>query len=186
MIIPLIESKSKFHCCDFLSFNDMNEGVFLASKKDHDVLLKKKKQYKICSFSTKSALSSQLMWGHYANAGMGVAIELEVQDSSNIEPITYDDNMPSFGDVRGILTRKSKVWEYESEVRYLSNEETEDKVKIGTITKVYFGMPYKDLKNYNNIETEHTTLKRYLEYKTELKNICEKQKIKCEDYYFNK
>jgi hypothetical protein len=52
-----------FYCSNFLDFNDMNEGVFSINLKNISITLNEKQEYKICSFSGKNALKSQLMWG---------------------------------------------------------------------------------------------------------------------------
>jgi hypothetical protein len=184
-----------FYCCDFLNFNDMNEGVFSINIENIDIGLLDKQKYKICSFSGKNALNSQLMWGHYANAGMGVAIEIEVNDCKDIKEVTYNNSYEKLNSIEQILTHKSKEWEYENEFRYLTKNDCERK-KIGNITKIYFGTPYKKLLNYHKIEKSHTKLKEYLKCKQELKKylkckqeskkICKNQKPeKCTcDYEF--
>lgn len=186
----------KFHCSNFLDFNDMNEGVFSINPENIGITLPLKQQYKICSFSTRRSLKNQLMWGHYANAGMGVAIEIEVglkKDLKNkkikqveYSQVKYSNEYSRLDSIEDILTHKSKKWSYENEFRYLSNEGTEDKVKIGKITKIYFGTPYEDLENYDDIKKEHEKLRKYLSLKEELEGFCEGKSILCEDYHFNK
>jgi hypothetical protein len=125
------------------------------------------------------------MWGHYANAGMGVAIEIEVNDCKDIKKVTYNNSYEKLNSIEQILTHKSKEWEYENEFRYIAENEDKSK-KIGDITKIYFGTPYKKLINYNEIKKSHTKLEEYLKYKQKLKKICKNQKPeKCTcDYEF--
>jgi hypothetical protein len=198
-----------FYCSNFLDFNDMNEGVFYANPKDKNknkmlktrlnTILSEKTKYKICSFSRESALDSQLMWGHYANAGMGIAIEIEDDNCKNMEKVVYSDSYKNLNTIKKILTHKTTEWKYEKECRYLSKD-NKKYVKIGVITKIYFGTPYKELGNYGDIEEKHPKLNEYLECKKELKKYldCEKkylenhnsgtdcEKISYEDYKFSK
>lgn len=163
--------KNGFYCCDFLNFNDMNEGVFSINQKNIEITLDQKQQYKICSFSGKNTLNSELMWGHYANAGMGVAIEVEVDitNDTNIEEVDYSNKTSNSSNIKKILTKKSKEWSYEKEHRYIS-ENCCDKIYKDGITKIYFGMPYKELKNYEDIIGKHKKLEKYLELKEKLEN----------------
>ncbi len=187
-----------FYCCDFLNFNDVNEGVFYITSENKNISLNNKRKYKICSFSGKNALNSQLMWGHYANAGMGVAIELEVKNCKDIEEIYYNNTTSNSDNIKEILTRKSKQWEYEYEFRYIKehkniNEEKENrnkKIYKNCIKKIYFGTPYKALKNYCDIKEKHTKLKKYLKLKEELEiyigGLRRRRCICCKDYDFDK
>ncbi len=176
-----------FYCCDFLNFNDMNEGVFRINDNNTEINLQEKITYKICSFSGKQALKSELMWGHYANAGMGVVIEIDVKDAeeiNRIKRVTYENSKDKLNNIEEILTRKSKEWKYENEFRYLYQDEN-NKVKIGKIKKIYFGTPYKKLSNYEEIEENHEKLRCYLNLKSILKNFCKEKGIGCQDYEFS-
>ena len=175
---------SGFYCCDFLSFNDMNEGVFSVNVHNVNIDVSKKKKYRICSFSGISALNNQLMWGHYANTGMGIVIEIEVSDCHEIKQVRYSNVTTNLNSIEAVLTRKSEDWQYEDEFRYLSKN-TDEKVKIGKITKIYFGMPYKNLINYDDIKKKHSKLKKYLELKEELEKFCVTENVEYNDYEFN-
>lgn len=180
--------ESGFYCSNFLNFNDMNEGVFSINQKNINITLNEKEKYKICSFSGEKALNSKLMWGHYANAGMGVVIEIEVNNQyiNDIKKVVYCDNYDKLDSIEKILTHKSKEWSYEHEFRYLSSNHLGDKVKIGEIKKIYFGTPYKKLANYEDIKLKHTKLAYYLLLKNELKDELKKiPKIKTCCYKFS-
>ncbi len=176
-----------FYCCDFLSFNDMNEGVFTINEQNVTIEVSEKQKYKICSFSGVNALNSQLMWGHYANAGMGIVIEVDVtkEKYSQIKQVKYVNSADNLNSIEEILTRKSGVWKYEDEFRYLSKEPMANKVKIGNLVKIHFGTPYKKLKNYDVIIKHHKNLIEYLELKNELEGFCKEKKIDTGDYEFN-
>ena len=111
--------------------------------------------------------------GHYANAGKGVVIEIDVENSHNLTTLEE------------ILTNKSKEWIYEDEYRYLSTATlVNNKVKIGKICKIYFGTPYERLTNYQDVKNQHKKLKKYLELKEKLKEFCVDKNINCEDFKF--
>ena len=120
--------KDGFYCSNFLDFNDMNEGVYANNKKNMSITLDEKEAYKICSFSKVEALHHELMWGHYANAGMGVAIEVSVNKCDDLYEVKYKDSKDDLDNIEDILTHKSTVWEYEKECRYLSKR-TENPIK---------------------------------------------------------
>lgn len=172
-----------FYCCNFLNFNDMNEGIFSINSENINIILSQKEQYKICSFSKEKALGSQLMWGHYANTGMGIVIEVEVDNCKNIKEVVYGDNYDDLNFVEDILTYKSKEWSYEEECRYISKSCCDRALKEN-ITTIYFGTPYEQLENYKSIKKQHKKLKEYLELKKNLKDYA--KKIPCKDYDFNK
>lgn len=175
-----------FYCCDFFKFNDMNEGVFTLNQINLNIDLPEKLRYKICSFSGENALNSQLMWGHYANAGMGVVIEVDVggEKCNQIKQVKYANSTDNLNTIEEILTRKSEEWKYEDEFRYLSHDESDDKVKVGKIVKIYFGTPYEKLTNYNSIKDKHENLKEYLKLKGTLESFCKEKIIGCENYEF--
>ncbi len=167
-----------FYCCSFLDFNDVNEGVFPVTK---NVNLGQKLEYRICSFSESEALSSELMWGHYAAAGMGVAIEIEANfenSESSFEKVHYGETN-RHGNIREILTNKSSQWSYEKEYRYITT--SQDKYLKCKITKIYYGAPYKKLENYYEIKEKHHKLKEYLRRVEALKKECT-DSIPCVEY----
>jgi len=158
-VIDIIENG--FYCNDILGFNDMNEGVYTNNLQNEGVDLSEKQKYKICSFSGINALKSELMWGHYANTGRGIIIEIDVENCHYIKEVSYDNNT-DLNTIEDILTNKSLEWAYEDEYRYLSTYKLDDnKVKIGKITKIYFGTPYEKLKNYQDIKSKHIKLREY-------------------------
>jgi len=58
----------------------------------------------------------------------------------------------------------------------------DNKVKIGKITKIYFGTPYEKLLNYQEIKNNHKDLRDYHELKEKLKDFCNKKNIICQDF----
>jgi hypothetical protein len=126
------------------------------------------------------------MWGHYANAGMGVAIEIEDDNCEKMKEVNYDDDYKNLNTIEEILTHKTEEWEYEKEFRCLVQDTNTDGItrKIGTITKIHFGTPYEKLEpeNYKEIKKIHTKLRKYLYLKKELEIFCESKNIEFEDY----
>jgi hypothetical protein len=107
------------------------------------------------------------MWGHYASAGMGVAIEIDVKSHPDFHEVKYDGNASESDGIKKILTNKSLEWEYEREWRYLSKES--DRYFKTHIKKLYFGTPYLKLDKYDEIKKKHRKLQSYLEYSESLK-----------------
>lgn len=168
-----------FYCCNFLDFNDSNEGVFPIKKNISNVDLSSKLKYKICSFSAHEALNNELMWGHYAGAGMGVAIEIEVPDCTILRRVDYDVENHNYSSVEDVLSNKSNTWRYEHEWRYITNSEC--KHFKHAIKKIHFGTPYQHLENYQELKTRHSKLRRYLKLSQSLKLKCESEGIHCSE-----
>ncbi len=123
------------------------------------------------------------MWGHYANGFKGVAIEVEVGNTEEIKPIKYvskEDFNSNMRDAKEILTRKLKNWEHENEIRFLIESRNESH-KIGQITKIYFGNPYGDLNNTNDVLKKSKKLRDYNKLKDKLKKICQKKNLAVSD-----
>ena len=186
--------KDGFYCNDFFSFNDMNEGVYWHNEGLEEKIIfdffQAKKKYKICSFSTEEAMKSELMWGHYANAGKGVVIEVDVDEKhqSSIYTVKYlpsREILTNFSDVKEVLITKSKSWSYEKEARFLSDDElVNNTIKLGKISKIYFGTPFNSWTNYDDVLKESKSLKKYLCYKKKLESYLASQNIKYENTDF--
>ncbi len=202
----------EFWCSNFWELNDPMEGVFsiFNNKEVVEEISKihgEKARYKICSFSGDSGddksgkgFHSPLMWGHYAGGFKGVAIEVSVKDSeesSKISSIKYYYRGPRFinngtgikKQVKKILLAKNLVWEYENEYRFLDdlgNDKNYDFKKIGKITAIYFGNPYGNIVNTEEIQ-KNKIFQKYLFFKKEIidiikdlnKNKNKNEKIDC-------
>jgi len=166
----------KFWCSQFYELNDPMEAIFrIEAGNDWNVgkIFKDKKKYKICSFAGSEALKDARMWAHYANGFKGVAIEVEIKDEndSGVYKVNYNERIPSGANVLKILTRKNEVWSYEYEYRFLKeDEEEENSFKVGEITAVYYGNPYKNTGNKNNILKDCAKLCEYEKRIQELKD----------------
>ncbi len=167
----------EFWCSKFSELNDPMEGVYTVLNGHNvsgaiDLIYNEKEKYKICSFSGEEAFSNPPMWGYYANGFKGMAIEIEI-DEHDVEPIGYVDDIlhllkvDSDVEIKKILTSKLKFWKHEAEYRFLKESENNFH-KIGEITGVYFGDPYGDVENRQEIEKESGSLSEYKKLKGEL------------------
>lgn len=187
-IKDIIET-GKFWCSKLWNLNDPMEGIYNSQDFSSEIISQmssEKNKYTICSFSESGALNNNLLWGYYANGLKGIAIEIEI-DNSEIDKIQYstEENIhQNLDDVRKIITRKLKMWEYEKEYRYLKKDSDEGYYKIGKITKVYFGNPYFNISNKQYIVDNSHTLRDYNLFKKKLKLLCEKKNIDLDDYNF--
>lgn len=172
----------RFWCSRFSELNDPMEGVFYAQKENIDIIYSEKNKYKICSFSGEKAFENLTMWGYYANGFKGIVIEIEV-DSKNVKEMAYLKNIPRLesstnnNTIEKILTSKLKPWEHEAEYRFLKKSEN-NFYKIGKITAVYFGEPYRDIANKEPIYEENIKLQCYQCLRNKLITIAQ-DKIKC-------
>lgn len=185
-IKEIIET-GEFWCSKFMDMNDPMEGVYLSAelnKKEIAKIYDEKESYKICSFSGENGFKNPLMWGYYANGFKGIAIEIEIEESDNqqdkIVPINYETKKDERGNIIDILTYKRKCWEHENEYRFL-DKEIGNRVKIGKITKVYFGHPYNNVNNQEIIMNNNKKLQKYLWMKKELEEFLDSKDIDFED-----
>ena len=176
-----------FYCNNIFDFNDFNEGVYTKNEYTLNITVAEKLKYRICSFSAEEALNKELMWGHYAGAGKGVAIEIELDNDKNIKKVEYGNNS-NFTNIDEILTHKTESWRYESECRYLSKNDEANHLKtddIGKITKIYFGTPYENLTNSDEIIEKSLSLQIYYKLRTELLDYCSEKNIEFFNYDFH-
>lgn len=175
--IKQIIETGKFWCSKFSDLNDPMEGVYIAS--DYNSVnenLNQKNKYKICSFSGERGFENPIMWGYYAGGFHGVAIEVEV-DINEIKQVKYTCDTITSDNVKDILTSKLFYWEHEDEYRYLDNSNSDNLIKIGKITKVYFGNPYGGLTNTDNIKQDNKNLIKYEEFREELVKLMNQKGI---------
>lgn len=177
-----------FWCSNFWDLNDPMEGVFSTYNVDIiDKIFRAKEQYKICSFSGTKGFPSPIMWGYYAAGFKGVAIELEVDiindccdEKGGVKKIECDDDLPNADDIEKILLNKSTKWEHEDEYRFLiKSENNYHKIKEIKITAVYFGAPYGDLINSEQIKDKSKSIRDYVKFKGKIIEVAKKIKINC-------
>ncbi len=130
---------NRLYCSEWNNLNDPMEGAFINSHnlKETSIAAAKvtgiitaKRKYKICSLS--GTYDCHLLWAHYAGGFDGVAIEVELPDNDknikkvdsrgvfafvNIDQHTYEEDA-----AKSILFSKYKEWEYEKEIRILSEK----------------------------------------------------------------
>ncbi|MDY0385598.1 MAG: DUF2971 domain-containing protein [Methanolobus sp.] len=196
-----IIEKNKFWCSRFYNLNDPMEGIFKSWPEQAEFMWDLKLAHLICSFSDSSSLGNPLMWGHYAAGFQGIAIEVDIGDSSSnrvnlkgdsyikriqyklIERILDDDSECMSIDT--IFCRKLCNWKYENEWRFIKKATEEgyygiellDNSKKAKIINVYFGEPYKDIGNSADIIQKSKSLKKYRFFKEALEEICKNKGI---------
>lgn len=164
----------EFWCSPLWEQNDPMEGVYTSPDDDDQTLMNfiEKNKYKICCFSSRCALNNPLMWGYYANGFKGVAIEVTVPPNT-LDEVEYVEEPPTLqGNVKELLTKKLNRWQDESEHRYLT-QSVEPKQKIGEITGLYFGDPYGNVTNKEQVVKTSLPLRRYRMYRDSLIQFAE-------------
>jgi hypothetical protein len=194
----------EFRCSSFWELNDPMEGIFYTLEDKDDIINKiycEKSNYKICSFSgggsplSDKGFNNPTLWGYYANGFKGIAVEVEIDEDNTKEteeeknyicPVSYEKGIPKWErnstneeNIRKILTTKLDYWGHEAEYRFLNKNLKKNFFKIGKITSVYFGCPYK--KPLNNKEVfKNKIIYEYLERKNNLSIIAKEMDIKRE------
>lgn len=179
-----IIENGEFHCSKLWNLNDPMEGVYKTTNVfNTNEVFNNKNEYVICSFSSKEALYNPLLWGYYTYGYKGIAIEIEYNERiiSDIDDeeigdccivkVNYvDDNVEiNNNSVPKIISSKLKCWKHENEYRYLNKTGLGNLFKIGKIKKVYFGNPYSNTVNKNQIKNASEKLKYYKKYEKDLR-----------------
>ena len=128
----------RLFCADWKNLNDPMEGMFAYSTSSNSQQVKRvvkgigneKRRYKVCSLSAD--FQSHLLWSHYAGGFDGLAIEVDLPDQHpDIRRVEYrgvfafldiDSVVDEDEAARRILFSKYQEWNYEQEIRVLSNE----------------------------------------------------------------
>ncbi|MDN5048577.1 hypothetical protein [Aliarcobacter butzleri] len=178
-IIEILKT-NQFHCAKFFEMNDPMEGVYISRdlskvKKIFD----EKNMRRICSFSSEKGFKNNAMWGYYTNGFKGVSIEIEVEENK-VKEVLYKSRIPKTSNVEIILTTKLKDWKHEAEYRFIT-ENNENKCKVGEITKVYFGSPYENLINTDDIIPKSEQILNYNKYREKLEIFLKENKIEFEN-----
>lgn len=103
--------------------NDPMEGIYSTYSSNENIiqlLRSEKEKTRICSLSKD--YRHTLLWSNYADGHKGCCIEVSaVNEREQPTTVRYVENIPIVDDMRQgkfLLSHKSKVWEYEKEVRY--------------------------------------------------------------------
>lgn len=125
-------------CAEVRSLNDIREAdIRVGNDRGREVQLfefglnvsKAISDWRVCSLC--KTFDHDLLWAHYAGGSRGVAIEVSVP-STDASPVTYSDDFVFLSDyveagvdaaVRAALTRKTKAWQYEQEVRVMTRSQ---------------------------------------------------------------
>lgn len=131
------------------------------------------------------------MWALYASGFKGVAIELDPDPDPkiDIQEVIYRDNPTSVcrgktieDTVLGIMSSKSRIWEYESEVRLFIKTTNKMKgeglaYKAGSIRSVILGKPYETISNISEIYDNSELLKSYKKRAREILEIAKSKGV---------
>lgn len=148
---------NRLHAAPFYDLNDPMEGLFDSdpeTKREYLEQVREGKQRLRITALSKN-FSNLLLWAHYADGFKGICIELDVQESPafQVQEVVYSPFSVIFGNsdhhqidhvVRSILRTKNEVWEYEEEMRILSERQFIDtgikvkKVLLGVRTPTLF------------------------------------------------
>ncbi len=136
---------TRLYAARYDELNDPMEGAYLINRYNENIirLLKTRKdKTRICSLSTD--YKHTLLWTHYAEGHKGCCIEIIPKNWDVLEPINYVDDLPTANndtEGRELLSHKSKLWQYEQEVR-LFTKSSYCKVDI---RQILFGCKISDV-----------------------------------------
>lgn len=136
----------RLYAAKYDELNDPMEGAYLVDVRHRNIissLRNAKVKTRICSLAKD--YRHTLLWSHYANSHKGCCIEISTQNEKE-QPveIQYQSHLPEINDEmegRYLLSHKSKLWEYEDEVRYFQDK-SYLKVKIH---QIIFGLKISDV-----------------------------------------
>lgn len=124
----------RLYCADWSKLNDPEEGAFIYTLRHTEIakaLKSRKEKFRVCCLS--KAVTSRLMWSHYASGFRGLAIEIELPDEPpfGVRDVTYGTEIPDLCSnvplkAEHVLTSKHCDWKYEAEIRILHKEEYYD------------------------------------------------------------
>ena len=120
-----------------------------------DTLMDKRSKVGIYSLST--SFDHELLWAHYANSHKGFCIQYDldllahqnIYQNLHVFPVDYKKELPSISieDISKekdyflckVFGTKSKLWEYENEIRIITDTLGENDYDYSAVTAVYFG-----------------------------------------------
>lgn len=129
----------RLYAAHYEELNDPMEGAFMTNSNNANIigsLKSRKNKTRICSLSKDCAHG--LMWTHYADGHKGCCIEVSSRSIDKPTEIDYNAEIQVVNgceDAKELLSHKSKIWEYEKEVRFFRNSKY---LKI-KIHKIIFG-----------------------------------------------
>ena len=115
---------NRLYAARYDELNDPMEGAYLINGYNENIIrLLKTRKYKTRVCSLSKDYKHTLLWTHYAEGHKGCCIEIIPKNWDALEPINYVDDLPiADNDTEGreLLSYKSKLWQYEQEVRLFS------------------------------------------------------------------
>lgn len=113
----------RLYAARYDELNDPMEGAYMIDIQHQNIIrLLKTEKYKtrICSLSKD--FKHTLLWSHYADSHKGCCIEVSVvNEREQSTLVQYKTILPEIHDIeegKNLLSHKSKLWEYEDEVRF--------------------------------------------------------------------
>lgn len=142
----------RLYAARYNDLNDPMEGAYLIDKDNqYTIRLLKNEKYKTRVCSLSKDYKHTLLWSHYADGHKGCCFGVSLI-RENVVPINYVSELQpvhSDCDGRTLLSYKSKLWEYEQEVRLFSK----NSYCLVDIHQIIFGykMPQKDYDFYERL-----------------------------------
>lgn len=142
----------RLYAARYNDLNDPMEGAYLIDKDNqYTIRLLKNEKYKTRVCSLSKDYKHTLLWSHYADGHKGCCFGISLI-SENVVPINYVSELQpvhSDCDGRTLLSYKSKLWEYEQEIRLFSK----NSYCPVDIHQIIFGykMPQKDYDFYERL-----------------------------------
>ena len=138
-------------------FYQHSDNLAIIEQRFHNTI--NMKDTKLGIFSLSKTYSDELLWAHYANSHKGFCIEYDLdlllskQDLKHrFFDIQYSDKMPNLGFsqfsdpnnpdilIKKMLGYKSKRWEYEQELRIITENKGINTYDYGAVKAIYFGL----------------------------------------------
>lgn len=142
--------RKRLYAPSYTELNDVFEGYFKAQipvKEYSSEFWTKFKQMHVCSLSKDP--KNPLLWAHYADGCKGCCIGLTVPSNKLWvkKTIDYSSEHPELDlslsveeNFERILSTKSKIWNYEDEVRFLKNVSSNQSCFLPIrVKEIYFG-----------------------------------------------
>lgn len=135
---------NRLYAARYDELNDPMEGTYLINGYNENIIrLLREKKYKTRVCSLSKDYRHTLLWSHYADGHKGCCFEITPKNIEAVELVNYVDELQTANndtDGRELLSYKSKLWQYEQEVRLFSKSSY---CKVD-ISQILFGYKISD------------------------------------------
>lgn len=147
----------RLYCSLASEFNDPFEWYFksddIISLEEQEKNNNYKKRSYICSLS--KTFANNVMWAMYADEHRGCSIEIELEDTNDIEliEVQYQQGIHFIQkkeSIKDIIKYKTSEWSYEDEVRVLAESVDRPYVKV-KITRVLLGLKVSNVDMWRKV-----------------------------------